>query len=135
MIMIDDQSKKDLCIMLHEIFEGCDPYGANAMETLRNYVRETAGVPDPPGHWYYKSDGLIRNKIGDMVNHFVSCEEPPGPFYDEHGKYKCVLCDGWNGLHHNCPIASLRNEVYSFDEFCDRFLEMVKKYHDIIPKD
>jgi len=126
--------KKEFCLLLHEIFEECNPHGANAMETLRDYVRIQAGVPDPPGYWYYKSDGLVRNKISDMVNHFVICIEEPGPFYDDHGRYRCVLCGGWNGLHNDCPMASLRDKVYSFDEYCDKFLQMIEKYHNIIPR-
>jgi len=99
-----------------------------------HYSAVQADVPDPPGYWYYKSDGLTRNKLSDMVNHFVTCIEEPGPFYDDHGRYRCVLCGGWNGLHNDCPMASLRNKVYSFDEYCDKFLQMIEKYHNIIPR-
>jgi hypothetical protein len=127
-------TEKELCLMLHKILEDCNAHGANAMETLRDHIRITAGIPDPPGYWYLKSDGLVRNKVSDMVNHFVECIEEPGTFYDDNGKYRCAICGGWNGLHHNCPIASLRSKVYSFDEFCDTFLEMLEIYSLLIPK-
>ena len=127
-------NKKELCVLLHEIFEDCNPHGANAMDTLRDYVRRTAGIPDPPGYWYSISDGYTRNKINDMVNHFTTCVEEPGPFYDDNGTYQCMLCHGWNGLHHNCEIANLRLQTYSFNEYCEGFLKLLEKHKDIIPR-
>jgi len=116
------------------MFEDCNPHGANAMETLRDYVRKTADIPDPAGYWYHISDGLIRNKVSDMVNHFLTCIEKPGVNYDERGAYRCVICGEWNGLHHDCEITNLIDKTYSFNEFCDGFLYLIEKYNDRIPK-
>ena len=118
-----------------EMYETFEPAIRNASEygtkQMLEVMRVKAGISAPPGHWWGKADGVQRNTIHKLINLFVDVKEVGNPV-DGGDKTQCRLCQGWNGLHHDCQAANIPYDVYSYEEALEKLTNLVSSRQNVI---